>query len=55
MGFLLVVILLVLVILLPPGTSWTWNLGGVRMVFPVGWCLLCSLVLSLLVSILGRR
>lgn len=52
---LLLMLLIVLVAKFPPGTTWAWQIGSVRLVFPVGWCVLVSLVAGVVASLYGKR
>jgi hypothetical protein len=54
MMWLLIVAMIVLVAEFPPGTTWGWQVGRVRLVFPIGWCLLATLVLTLIGSLWGK-
>lgn len=44
----LIFILLVLLLLkFPPGTTLEWTVGSTRLIWPIGWCLALTLMLNL--------
>lgn len=54
MKLLILMVVIILLIKFPPGTSFNWNLGNSTVSFPFGWCLWVSVVLSVFMSITGK-
>lgn len=55
MNLLIFVVLLLLVLRFPPGTNIEWHLGNARVIWPVGWCLALTLILSVTLSLLKKN
>jgi len=55
MNLLIFVVLLLLLLRFPPGTNIEWHLGNARVIWPVGWCLAVTLILSLILSLLKKN
>jgi hypothetical protein len=55
MNLLLFAVLLLLLLRFPPGTNLEWTMGGTRVVWPVGWSLAITLILSVILSVLKKN
>jgi hypothetical protein len=55
MGLLIFLLLVLLLLKFPPGTTLEWTAGSARVVWPIGWCLAITLLLSLIMSFLRRN
>jgi hypothetical protein len=55
MNLFLFVLLLVLLLRFPPGTNLEWDLGRAHVIWPVGWSLAATLILTVVLSLLKKN
>ena len=54
MNLLILAVLLLLLLWFPPGRNLEWHIGNARVIWPVGWCLATTLILSVILSLLKK-